>query len=246
MKYIHPENPFSFRLVLQTLVAAAAIVCVSPLYAGDVLFLENFENPDVPSYSEGITPDTWVRAAQGYGSTDHGMTDKSGGDFAAPGGNDQAYAFRYSNSGITTAEKVLGPPLALGGGYEVSFDVVKDNSNSGKAYSVKLIAFGASAARDDCRSTPAGSTVLASVTGNAPSDGSIATVTFTFIPNATTNTVDIGKDLGIRVLGSLSSAIVDNIKFRVIPGTGSGLDLVTTSPLHESADRAQLSGPVKC
>ena len=100
------------------------IVSASALPA-DVLFQEDFENPDVPSYSQGITPDIWVRAAAGYGSGDHGMTDKSGGDFAAPSGNEQAYAFRYTNSGITTKEKALGSPLAFGGGYEVSFDVVK-------------------------------------------------------------------------------------------------------------------------
>lgn len=167
-----------------------------------------------------------MRAAQGYGSGDHGMTDKSGGDFAAPVGNDQAYAFRYSNSGITTDEGVLGPPLASGGGYEVSFDVVRDDGGgAGKSYTVQLIAFGAGATRDDCRSTPAGGTVLASTTGNAPADGSIATVSFQFIPNPATHAAEFGKDLGIRVKGTTTSAIVDNLRLRVIPGTGSGLAL---------------------
>jgi autotransporter-associated beta strand protein len=202
----------------------------------DVLFFENFENPDVPSYSQGITPDIWVRAAMGFGSGDHGMTDKSGGDFSSPAGNEQAYALRYTNSGITTKEFALGPPLVFGGGYEVSFDVVKDNSNAGRAYNVRLIAFGAGAVRNDCRSIPTGSTQLATATGNAPADGSIATVTFTFFPSVTTHSAEFGKDPGIRVIGSVSSAIIDNIRFRAIPGTSTGLDLIATSPVDDSSN----------
>ena len=202
----------------------------------DVLFHEDFENPDVAEYSQGITPEIWVRASVGFGSGDHGMTDKSDGDFSAPAGNEQAYAFRYKNSGITTKEFALGPPLAFGGGYEVSFDVVMDNSTSGRAYNVGLIAFGAGAIRNDCRSIPTGSTQLATATGNAPADGSIATVTFTFIPNATTHAAEFGKDPGIRVKGSGASAIIDNIRFRAIPGTGTGLNLVTTSPVDNSSN----------
>ncbi len=202
----------------------------------DVLFHEDFENPDVAEYSQGITPEIWVRASVGYGAVQHGVTDKSDGDFSAPAGNEQAYAFRYKNSGITTKEFALGPPLAFGGGYEVSFDVVMDNSTSGRAYNVGLIAFGAGAVRNDCRSIPTGSTQLATATGNAPADGSIATVTFTFIPNATTHAAEFGKDPGIRVKGSGASAIIDNIRFRAIPGTSTGFNLVTTSPVDNSSN----------
>ncbi len=237
MKQSIRSNPRRRFFIHPTIVAAAMVIAGSPsLHAADVLFQENFEAPDVPSYSQGITADIWVRAALGYGSGDHGMTDKSGGNFSAPAGNDQAYAFRYTNSGITTKEKALGSPLAMGGGYEVSFDVVKDNSNSGTGYNVTLIAFGTGAVRNDCRSTPTGSTVLATKTGNASNTGSITTVSFTFIPNATTHAAEFGKDLGIRVIGSLGSAIIDNIRFRAIPGTGAGLSLVTTSPLDNSVN----------
>lgn len=180
MKTVKSEIRFRFSSIWRAILTALVIACAATLSA-DVLFLENFENPDVPSDSQGITLDRWVRATLGYGSGCHGLTDKSGGDFAVPSGNNQAYAFRYSNSGITTAEKVLGSPLAFGGGYEVSFDVVKNNSNAGLGYNVRLIVFGAGAARNDCRGTPTGSTALVSVSGNAPADGSIATVTFTFL-----------------------------------------------------------------
>ena len=102
------------------------------------------------------------------------MVDKDSGDFAAPVGNDQAYALSYTNSDITTAEGVLGPPLAAGGAYQVSFDVVKNGVTAGRAYTVRLIAFAADAPRNDCRSTPTGSTVLASATGSALDNGSFS------------------------------------------------------------------------
>ena len=86
MKSIMSGRCFTVRSRLRWLLAMA-VSCAFPLYADDVLFFEDFENPDVPSYSQGITPDAWVRAAQGYGSSDHGMTDKSGGDFSAPSTN---------------------------------------------------------------------------------------------------------------------------------------------------------------
>lgn len=174
------------------------------------VFSDDFESPDVASYSQGTTPTGWVRANQGYRSNYHGITDKAGGDFSAPDPNHQAYAFRYTNSGFTTAEGVIGA-LTFGSTYTVSFDVVRDDGgNAGTPYTAQLIAFGAGAVRDDCRSTPAGSVVVDSASGNAPGDGSFQTIGFDFTPDAS-HTPILGYDVGIRFKGATTSAIIDNV-----------------------------------
>ena len=181
---------------------------------GGVVFFEDFESPEVSGYVQGSVPPGWVKANQGFNSTYHGMVNKDSGHFTAPDPNDQAYAFRYTNSGVTTAEGTLDF-LQANGTYKVTFDVVMNNETSGTSYNAELIAFGAGDPRNDCRSAPANSTVLASATGNAPSDGTWQTVTFSFIADAVTHAAELNKDLGIRFRGATGACIVDNVKFEV-------------------------------
>jgi autotransporter-associated beta strand protein len=176
----------------------------------NVLYTENFEAPDVTGYVQGTTPSTWVKANQGFGSTSHGLIDKAGGAFSVPDPNQQGYAFRYGNTGITTAEGVIGT-IAAGNTYEVSFDVIRDGTTGGTAYSVKMMGFTAGAARNDCRGDGT-AIVLGSTTGNATSDGLLTKVTFQATVNAGSSA--IGRGFGLRFIGSSSSAIVDNVRVR--------------------------------
>ncbi len=191
--------------------------------SGSILFTEDFESPDVAAnagdgYTTGATPSSWVRASQGFGSTRHGITDKAGGDFSAPAGNDQAYAFRYTNSGITTGVGVIGD-LSLVSAYVVSFDVVLDGGGTGATntpYTAELVAFSPGDNRTEHRGGRPGS-ILASASGNAPGDGSFATISFSFAPDAFADAADLGKDLGLRFLGATNSAIIDNVTVAAVP-----------------------------
>ena len=201
----------------RTICALSAAMAILGLAAASanaaIVFYEDFESPLVNGYAEGTTPPSkWVRGAQGYGGGSHGLDNKNGGDFNAPFGNDQAYAFRYTNSGLTTAEGVVCD-LVGNVTYTVSFDVVKDGvsvfGTPALPYTVQLIAFAPGVARDDCRSTPAGSAVLASAGGNAPADGSWATVTFSY--RTDNGSEYLFYDLGVRRLGASDSATMDNV-----------------------------------
>lgn len=197
---------------------------IAPPTAGTLLF-EDFESPNVDaSAGDGDTnrtlPDNgnWVGADEGFGSNRRGITDKANGDFTADDPNQQAFAFRYTNSGLTTAEGALGV-LAAGTTYSVSFDVIRDDGrNAGTPYRARLMAFPAGARRDDARSNPAGSTLLASANGDAPEDGTWDTVSFEFTPAG--GEAWIGQDLTLRFLGATSTAIIDNV--RVLASGGSG------------------------
>ena len=179
------------------------------------LFHEDFEIPVVEGYNQGACPSGWVRANQGYGSSRHGLVNKYLGAFSAPEGNDQGYAFRYTNSGLTSAEGEIGR-LALNEVYTVSFDVVRDDGqNAGLPYKVQLAAFGPDILRTDIRSIPLNSEILVQVNGNATDDGLFKTVSFEFSADPVTHAASIGKDLGIRLVGATTSAIVDNVKVEV-------------------------------
>ncbi|MDA7881670.1 Ig-like domain-containing protein [Akkermansiaceae bacterium] len=203
--------------------ATWAFATQSPPPVG-VLFSENFENPDVGANAgDGDTNKTlpnngsWVGASQGFGADRRGITDKAGGDFNAADPNMQAFAFRYTNSGLTTSEGVIGD-LAGGVTYTVSVDVIRDDGrNAGTGYHVQLIAFGEGARRDDCRTTPSGSTILASSNSNASGDGLWKTVDFEFTAEA--GHPDLGEDLGVRFIGATTTAIVDNL---VVTSSGGG------------------------
>jgi methionine-rich copper-binding protein CopC len=201
-----------------------------------ILLTENFESPDVAAYSEGTLPDNanWVGSSQGYGSGRRGITDKAGGDFAAADPNFQAFAFRYTNSGLTSAEGVIGA-LESDMNYEVTAEVVRDDGkNTGTPYTIELVAFDAGDDRSDCRSGRPG-TVLATASGDAPADGGFATATLQFTASA--GDPSLGKDLGVRFLGASTSAIIDNVAVKTVnTGGADGVPpaLASLSPADES------------
>lgn len=195
------------------------------------LFQENFESPSTPTgYAQGTLPNNgkWVGANQGFNSSYHGIIDKAGGGFSAPDPNMQAYAFRYSNSGLTTSQDTMGD-LDLSFTYTVNVDVVRDIAAT--PYNIQLIAFAPGAPRNDCRATPSGSVVLASASGNAPADGSFRTVSFTFVPDAVTHAAYSGYDLGLRFIGGTTSANVDNVLISATGAGAGGVDHFAISPI---------------
>jgi autotransporter-associated beta strand protein len=210
------------RLVYNTTVhgvAALLLVCaMTQSSRAQLIYSEDFESPVVTGYAQGTDPSGWTGATQGFGATRRGLDNKDGGDFTAPDGNDQVYAFRYTNSGMTTDQGTIGV-LEANTTYVIQFDVVWDlsqdsptyTSNTGLSYNVQFMSFSNSVARNDCRSTPSGAIVFASTTGNAPNDGSFETVSFSFRPTASEDGW-LGEDLAIRLKGSTTSAGIDNIR----------------------------------
>jgi hypothetical protein len=188
-----------------------SILTLFAVSAGAVeLFNEDFESPDVTGYQEGTAPAAWVQATAGFGGSRHGLLDQDSGSFVSPdtNNNQQVYAFRYTNSGLTTKPDRIGP-LVDGITYTVSLDVVMDGS--ARPYTVQLIAFSDGAARWDARSTPAGSRMLRQITGNAPTNGSFASVSFNVTGDTNTHAGVLWYDLGVRFLGASTSANIDNI-----------------------------------
>ena len=211
----------SLRAVLVLSVAVAVLgLSAGPAQAQTVtIFSEDFESPVVSGYSQGTLPDDgyWIGASQGYRSNYWGLVNEDTGTFTDPVGA-QAIAFRYTNSGVTTADGVIGD-FEAGITYTVSFDAVMDGGlNSGTPYTLQLIAFADGAVRNDCRSTPSGSTMLKQVSGNATSDGLYKNVTFDFTADPVTYAAIIGQDIGIRFRGATTSAIIDNVLVTIPPG----------------------------
>jgi hypothetical protein len=193
-----------FYLLFLVLGAAAGSLSAA------TLFTEYFENPDVTGYAQGTAPSDWIKATAGFGGNRHGLLDQDSGNFISPdtNNNQQVYAFRYTNSGLTSKPDRIGP-LVDGITYSVSFDVVQDTQ--ARPYRVQLIAFTDGAARWDARSTPAGSRMLLQVTGNAPTNGSFKTVSFDVTGDTNTHAGVLWYDLGVRFLGATTSANIDNV-----------------------------------
>lgn len=180
-----------------------------------LIFSEDFEAPVVSGYSQGTAPGGWVKASVGYKSSNHGLINKDSGVFTASEGNDQGYAFRYTNSGLTTAEGVIGV-LEADVTYTISFDVVRDGGSlgAGTAYKVNFMTFDAVQNRADVDNGPQG-TNLASKSGTAPEDGSRASDSFEFTADAAN--AYLGQDIAVRLDGATNNAIIDNV--RVIANT---------------------------
>ena len=189
------------------------------------LLIENFESPVVSSWVKKTIPagGNWIATtnAGGFGWDTHGLINKDGSEFVHPdAANQQGYTFRNKNSGLTTSVNALGP-VTIGQTVSVSLEVVNDLSNGGDAYSIQLLAVPHASARTTIQSLPTGATLLGSaVTGNAPSDGSVGSVSFSVEIDATYS-ADVGKDLTLRLLGSADAAIYDNVKIDLLsPSTG--------------------------
>jgi Listeria-Bacteroides repeat domain (List_Bact_rpt) len=176
---------------------------------------EDFETPSAQTdYVKGSLPSNgnWVGAndgASGSKSDLHGMTDKAGLDFAAADPNQQAYAFKGANSGITTAVGKIGI-LTNKETYTITFDVMPLDGNGSNIYTnyrAQLIAFAPGAPRNDCRSTPSGSLLLKEVSGT----NAASAISFTYTTGEISDTSYIGYDLGVRFIGSTSSGVIDNV-----------------------------------
>ncbi|MDT8392064.1 MAG: autotransporter-associated beta strand repeat-containing protein [Lentisphaeria bacterium] len=208
-----------------------------------VVFFDDFEaganpyggtTPDVSTYTEANTSGQanttlWVRATSGYGASRNGLIDDLGtdlGNFVDPVGQ-QAYAFRYTNSGVTTAAGKLGGGIALDTTYTVSFDAVLDGYNSGTAYAAYLVLFDDGAARNAVEQAEKNTAaVLAQKTGNVTNDGNYYTFSFNYTTG--NNVIDnngaasgtgtswlaslLGKDLALRFKGATTVANIDNVQ----------------------------------
>ncbi|MGB1128597.1 MAG: PASTA domain-containing protein, partial [Haloferula sp.] len=188
-----------------------------------VVFTDDFEvssgSPDVDaagstgSTSKQTNTTYWVRASQGFGANDHGIVDESAGQFTDPSG-EQAYAFRYTNSGLTTAEGVIGS-LGAGTTYTVTFDVVGDGHNGGGSYQAELVTFAPGAARNDARAGTSGTSSLLASQGGSYSATSYQQVSFTYVADG--SEAALGDDVALRFIGASTSANIDNVQVQVIP-----------------------------
>jgi hypothetical protein len=198
------------------------------------VFVDDFEvasgSPDVNALgSIGATSKQtgpkWVRATNGFGAGDHGIVDESSGQFTDPTG-EQAYAFRYTNSGITLEAGRIGA-LTAGNTYRVSFYVVKDGHNQGNKYRAEMVTFAPGAARTD--SDGGQSRILATAAGNH-SGSSYQLVTFEYTSNGTTDATVQGHDVALRFFGETASANIDNVMVRIESPVGP-LDHFAISPI---------------
>jgi hypothetical protein len=220
------------------LVVAVALLFIPSAAQAEIVFSEDFESPDVSTtsttqyggtYHNNIVPNSnWIGATQGFGANRRGVVAEQFGDYTAPPENGaQAYYFGYTNSGITTAEGAIGE-LVMSATYTASFDIARDNNQTSSSYAAQLIAFGDGVLRDDVRSTPAGSTVLASVNGSVTTNDMSTTVSFQFTSDIN-YLGELGKDIGFRFLGNSSNPIIDNVTLDVLVPDPLTLEVNTTS-----------------
>ncbi|MBT8037287.1 MAG: PEP-CTERM sorting domain-containing protein [Verrucomicrobiae bacterium] len=225
-----------------TLAIAVAVASLASANAA-VVFTDDFESPDLDAggpltYSLTGTSATsrtassdWVRSTAGYGASSNGLIDAAYEGFTAPGGN-QAYGFRYSNSGVTTSFGTIGA-LTAGTIITVSFDVFDDGTNGGSTpLSAALATFDGAGTRND---TDGGggllqntSSYLGAVSGSAPASGfSTWQIIYTVGDDVldadgagagTATTFDtgvLGDDIALRFQGATNSASIDNVSIDI-------------------------------
>jgi len=186
-----------------------------------IVFSDDFETPDVTAaQSDGNTSGAidatkWVKANFGFGSGSQGTADEAHGDFTEVGAGEQAYAFRYTNSGITTTFGSIGA-LSLGTTYTINFDAVLDGHSpgtTGTPYDMGLVTFDGAGTRTSQTSFSNNtSSVLATAAGDATTDGLYTPVSFTFTADAKTDYAVLFQDLALRFKGATTSAIIDNVQ----------------------------------
>lgn len=210
---------------LTLLCTGAFLVTATSANAG-LVFTETFEgygNTDdntVATYDKfPPTPTNWQPTDTGaFGAKNHGLN---------LDGTNTVYTFRYTNSGLTTLEGVLGN-LTAGETYTISFDVSLDNVID-SPFDVGLLTFAPGASRNTVSSMGDGaSAVLASVSGNYNLGGywtatggtvSGSTITFSYTADGTEGT--LGQDLAVRLDGASTSANIDNVKVDIVPEPGT-------------------------
>ena len=190
-----------------------------------------------------------MRATSGYKASQNGIVDEaenSGNSFTDPVGS-QAWAGRYSsNTGVTTAEGVIGT-LTAGQTVTVSFDAVIDGFNSGTAIYAMLVAFDPGAARNAVeqqnKNTAA---VMKLLTGNATSSYQTYTFSYTVGENVVDNNGAtsgggtawlqslLGKDIAVR-FAHRNGAIVDNVRVTVTGGVATEARMTPGPPVRGPA-----------
>ncbi|BCX46897.1 autotransporter-associated betastr and repeat-containing protein [Haloferula helveola] len=221
------------------LFVAAATSVLASAHAQTTVFFDDFENgandatvdnttgaysqtPDVDAgdsdgnTSGDINSTLWVKANQGFGATRQGLIDESHGDFTDPTG-EQAWGFRYTNSGITTAEGVIGA-LVPGATYTITFDVVEDGHNGGTPWSAKLYTVNGGS-RNDARNDGLATSVLASASGSADTGATYEQETFSYTVDPVADAAVLGHDVTLRFFGATTSATIDNVKVEVTYAT---------------------------
>lgn len=202
-----------FSKTFTATLAAIAIMAMVSSAGAAIIFSSDFEghgNTDTNALStydkHPPVPTGWVAANQGYGSGSAGLNLID---------TNTVYSFRYTNSGLTTNAGVIGA-LTAGATYTVTFKVAADDSqpdgNLELPYTVRLVTFNG-AARNDVRNNTGATGILASATGNAPGDGSFATVTFSYTADGTEST--LGHDVAIRIFGATTTANIDDVSVDV-------------------------------
>ena len=208
---------------LAIVAAMAGLISAATPVRADIVFSDDFESPDsgaegspfngIPRTSQTRDGTKWVGATSGFGATSNGLLDESDGAFTDPTG-EQAYGFRYTNSGVTTAQGAIGT-FEEGGTYTVSFDAVVDGVvgfGTQGAYTMELVAFDVgddNTARGNHQGGRPG-TILETVSGTtlSPLYSTFSSTPLTVMPGD----AFIGQDIGIRFLGSANAAIIDNVQ----------------------------------
>lgn len=201
-----------------------------PPFDETLVFSERFESPwvtttsalqDGATHDRGQLPDNgnWILATQGFGANRSGLVHKSFGDFTAPPGNNQAYYFGYTNSGLTTSESAISNTLSLGLTYNLSFDVARDNNKSSSTYRMELVAFDSwegDSVRNEVRDNIRPGHVLAYASGTVTTNDLSKRVTITFEPDEQLHAAHLGKSIGIRFIGNSSHPIIDNVELGIV------------------------------
>jgi hypothetical protein len=192
-------------------IAAMSGLVLKPATAG-VVFSESFEAPVVSGFVTGTVPSggKWIGANQGFGAGNRGLYNEAvvwptTPAYTTPYGA-QAYYLNYTNSGLTTAEGVIGT-LTADVTYTVTFNAAVTASTASGNYRVELVAF-AGEARNDMRGTFG--TVLATATGSVTTNNMSAAGSLTFTPDGAN--AHLGKDVAIRLVKSTNSVLYDNIR----------------------------------
>ncbi len=201
------------------------------------VFTDNFEAPNVTAANStgvttgAITAAKWVKSTDGFGSSRQGTVDEAALAFTDPTG-EQAYAFRYTNAGITSAHNTIGQ-LQLNSTITVSFDVVRDldlsqGATTGTPYFMGLVTFNGASTRTSTNNGAISSSttsILATTAGSATSNGAYTTISFSYVVgnivvdnNGGTagggiawDPALIGQDIALRFYGGTNSAIIDNV-----------------------------------
>lgn len=231
-----------------------------------IVLSDNFEAPTAAGYqitnTERAASSLWVRANQGFGADRNGTvgegvtsitnimeggvqvgTNNFSETFSDPDADhNQAYAFRYTNSGLTSAAGTIGT-LSSGQTITVTLKIARDNfsneqvytDGSGRdnttfanatAYNIALVTFLAdgSTLRNDIREDnglgDSPSSTLATLTGDLVDDLDPAAVddswyTYSFSYTVTGSETALGDDIALRVYGSTDHALIDDVSIDV-------------------------------